>query len=183
MMLLQYFENAMIRLRYVSLIAVISSGLASVLMFLIGALKVYAAYRSYFGELAMDTTTITTFNEAANLAITFLIQAVDAFLIGLVFMIFSGGIYYLYVRHIDVEEPEVSSWIKINSIGQLKNILAELVIIILFVKFLEGGLKTGTTEYEWEMLVLPTGILMLAIALKLLQLKSSDKPLLPTRDK
>ena len=89
-------------------------------------------------------------------------------------MIFSGGIYYLYVRHIDVEEPEVSSWIKIHSIGQLKNILAELVIIILFVKFLEGGLKTGITEYEWQMLVLPAGIMMLAIALKLMQLKSHD---------
>ncbi len=179
-MLLKTFENAMIRLRYVSLIAVISSGLASVLMFLIGALKVYAAYRSYFGDVIVDTT---TFIEAGNLAITFLVQAVDAFLIGLVFMIFSGGIYYLYVRHIDVKEPEVSSWIKIRSIGELKNILAELVIIILFVKFLEGGLKTGIAEYKWEMLVLPAGILMLAIALKLLELKNKDKPALLTKGK
>ena len=167
-MLLQYFENAMIRLRYVSLIAVVASGLASVLMFVIGALKVYGAYRSYFSDVVIDTTAST---EAANVAITFLIQAVDAFLIGLVFMIFSGGIYYLYVRHIDTNEPEVQSWIKIHDIGQLKNILAELVIIILFVKFLEGGLKTAFNEYEWQMLVLPAGIMMLAIALKLLELK------------
>ena len=170
-MLLQNFENVMMRLRYVSLIAVIASGLASVLMFFIGALKVYVAYASYFGDTVTDTITFTA---ASNVAITYLVQAVDAFLIGLAFMIFSGGIYYLYVRHINVEQPEVSSWIKIRNIGQLKNILAELVIIILFVKFLEGGLKTGITEYEWEMLVLPAGIVMLAIALKLLELKSHD---------
>ncbi len=171
MMLLQHFENAMKRLRYISLIAVIAAGLASVLMFVIGALKVYVAYMSFFGDTVTDTI---TFNAASNVAITFLIQAVDAFLIGLVFMIFSGGIYYLYVRHIDVDEPEVKSWIPVNNIEQLKNILAELVIIILFVKFLEGGLKTGIADFEWEMLVLPAGIMMLAIALRLLELKSRD---------
>ena len=170
-MLLQYFENAMIRLRYVSLIAVIASGLASVLMFIIGGLKIYVAYRYYFSDTVTDVITFTT---ASNVAITFLIQAVDAFLIGLVFMIFSGGIYYLYVRHIDVTDPEITSWIKVNNIGQLKNILAELVIIILFVKFLEGGLKTGIAEYKWEMLVLPASILMLALALKFLNLRSRD---------
>lgn len=170
-MILKYFENSMTRLRYASLIAVIASGMGSVLMFVIGAFKVLGAYRSYFGDIVIDTTAS---NEAANQAITFLIQAVDAFLIGLVFMIFSGGIYYLYVRHIDVEAPEISSWIKIKNIGQLKNILAEMVIIILFVKFLEGGLKTGIAEFKWEMLVLPAGIMMLAIAVKLLELKSRD---------
>jgi uncharacterized membrane protein YqhA len=166
--MLNYFENAMIRLRYVSLIAVIASGLASVLMFIIGALKVYGAYSAYFSADFIDTTLP---NEAANIAITFLIQAVDTFLIGLVFMIFSGGIYYLYIRHIDTDTAEVNSWVRITNISQLKNILAELVIIILFVKFLEGGLKYGLNEYTWEMLVLPAGIMMLAIALKLLALK------------
>jgi uncharacterized membrane protein YqhA len=175
-MLLEYFENAMIRLRYVSLIAVIASGMASVLMFVIGAFKVHGAYKSYFRDMIIDTTAAS---EAANVAITFLIQAVDAFLIGLVFLIFSGGIYYLYVRHIEVRQPEVSNWIKINNIGELKNILAELVIIILFVKFLEDVLKTGIAEYEWQMLVLPAGILMLAISLKLLELKKAGGQHIP----
>ncbi|MDX1335083.1 MAG: YqhA family protein [Gammaproteobacteria bacterium] len=165
--MLQYFENIMIRLRYVSLIAVIASGLGSVLMFIIGAIKVFGAYNAYFGADYLDTTLP---NEAANIAITFLIQAVDTFLIGLVFMIFSGGIYFLYIRHIDTEKPEVSSWIRIQNISQLKNILAELVIIILFVKFLEGALKFSLNDLKWEMLVLPAGIMMLAIALKLLAL-------------
>lgn len=170
--MLKYFESTMIRLRYISLIAVIASGLSSVLMFIIGALKVFGAYSAYFSGDIID---VTLPNEAANIAITFLIQAVDTFLIGLVFMIFSGGIYYLYVHQIDTDSPEVNSWIRIRNIGQLKNILAELVIIILFVKFMEGGLKYGLNEYTWEMLVLPAGIMMLAIALKLLALKDTEK--------
>lgn len=167
-MFLRYFESAMVRLRYVSLIAVIASGLGSVLMFAIGALKVFGAYKVF---ISSDIFTVALPNKAANYAITYLIQAVDTFLIGLVFMIFSGGIYYLYVRQIDTKVPEVSSWIKISDIAQLKNILAELVIIILFVKFLEGALKTTIDGYQWQMLVLPAGIMMLAIALKLLALK------------
>lgn len=162
---LKYFEQAMMNLRYITLIAVLTSGLGSVLMFIIGALKVYGAYAAYFGSEYVD---ITLPNEAANIAITFLIQAVDSFLIGIVLMIFSGGIYYLYVHRIDTETHEVSSWIRIRDIRQLKNILAELVIIILFVKFLEGGLKFSLNELQWQMLVLPAGILMLAAALKLL---------------
>ena len=109
-------------------------------------------------------------NEAANYAITYLIQAVDTFLIGLVFMILSGGIYYLYVRHIDIEAPEVVSWIKIRDISQLKNILAELVIIILFVKFLEIAL-INLKNLTWELFVLPGSILLLSLALKFLDLK------------
>lgn len=166
--MLDYFEKTMLRLRYVSLIAVVASAFASILMFIIGAIKVYAGYLTYFSADLAGTELPA---ESTNLAITFLIQAVDAFLIGVVFMIFSGGIYYLYVRQIDVKSPEVESWIKIRNIGQLKNILAELVIIILFVKFLEGALKVGIAHYEWQMLVLPAGILMLAISLKLLELK------------
>lgn len=164
------FENLFIRLRYVSLIAVVASGLGSGLMFIIGALKVLAAYKVYFSSDLLDTTLP---NEAANFAITYLIQAVDTFLIGLVFAIFAGGIYSLYIRRTDTGAPEVLSWIKIQDISQLKSILAELVIIILFVKFLEGALKITIHDFQWQMLSLPAGIMMLAIALKLMGLKKT----------
>ena len=167
---LNQFESMFMRLRYVTLVAVIASGLGSWLMFIIGALKVFAAYKVYFSSDLLDTTLP---NEAANFAITYLIQAVDTFLIGLVFAIFAGGIYTLYIRRTDREAPEVLSWIKIQNISQLKSILAELVIIILFVKFLEGALKITIYEFQWQMLSLPAGILMLAIALRLMGLRKT----------
>ena len=159
-------------MRYVTLIAVMASSLGSWLMFVIGALKVVVAYKVYFTSDLLDTTLP---NEAANSAISYLIQAVDTFLIGLVFAIFAGGIYALYIRRVDRESPEVLSWIKIKDISQLKSILAELVIIILFVKFLEGALKITIHDFQWQMLSLPAGIMMLAIALRLLALKKTHE--------
>jgi uncharacterized membrane protein YqhA len=103
-----------------------------------------------------------------------MIQAIDVFLIGLVLMIFAGGIYQLFIRRLEPGSSEVNNWVKVTSISQLKRILVELVIVILFVKTLEGALVIETGGYKWENLVLPLGILMLALALKFMGLKKQD---------
>ena len=70
----------------------------------------------------------------------------------------------------DPGKPEALQWIKIRSIGDLKNVLAEVIVVILFVKFLEVALL-NLEKMEWDLLVLPGSILLLAIALKFLDLK------------
>jgi uncharacterized membrane protein YqhA len=162
-------ESTMSRLRYFSFIAVVASGLGSVLMFIIGAVKTARAYISYFPAGFTEQAGAST-----NVAIAYLIQAIDAFLIGLVLMIFSGGIYNLFIHRLDSGKAEINSWIKITNISQLKRILAELVILVLFVKFLEIALKNALETYSWEMLVLPLGIVLLALALKLIDLEKAE---------
>ena len=162
-------EGAVNRLRYISLVAVIASGLGSALMFLIGAIKTGLAYLAYFsGGIAHQP------DLSAKQAITYMIQAIDVFLIGLVLMIFAGGIYQLFIRRPESGSTGINNWVKVTSIGQLKRILVELVIVILFVKTLEGALVIETGGYKWENLVLPLGILMLALALKFMGLKKQD---------
>ena len=162
-------EGAVDRLRYISLIAVIASGLGSILMFLIGAIKTGWAYLAYFsGGIAHQP------DLSAKAAITYMIQAIDVFLIGLVLMIFAGGIYQLFIRRRESDSPEINSWIRITSITQLKRILVELVIVILFVRALEGALVIEYGSFIWENLVLPLGILMLALAFKFMGFKSQD---------
>lgn len=162
-------ESTISLLRYFSFIAVIASGLGSVLMFIIGASKTVRAYLSFF------PAGITQQGSAsANIAIAYLIQAIDAFLIGLVLMIFSGGIYNLFIHRLDSSITEANNWLRVRSIAQLKRILAQLVILVLFVKFLEVALKNVLTSYSWEMLILPLGIVMLALALKLIDLEKPD---------
>lgn len=159
----------MSRLRYFSFIAVIASGLGSVLMFIIGAIKTARAYLSYFSSGFTEQG-----SASASIAIAYLIQAIDAFLIGLVLMIFSGGIYNLFIHRLDSSITEANNWLRVRSIAQLKRILAQLVILVLFVKFLEVALKNVLTSYSWEMLILPLGIVMLALALKLIELEKPD---------
>ncbi len=162
-------EGAVNRMRYISLIAVIASGLGSILMFLIGAIKTGRAYLAFFsGGIAHQP------DLSAKAAITYMIQAIDVFLIGLVLMIFAGGIYQLFIRRLEPDSTEINNWVKVTSISQLKRILVELVIVILFVKTLEGALVIETGGYKWENLVLPLGILMLALALKFMGLKKQD---------
>lgn len=161
-------EGAVNRLRYISLTAVIASGLGSILMFLMGAVKTALAYLVYFEVVANQP------DVAAKQAITYMIQAIDIFLIGLVLMIFAGGIYNLFVHRPESDSTELNSWVKITSIAQLKRILVELVIVILFVRTLEGALVVEPGAYIWEHLVLPLAILLLALALKFMGFKNQD---------
>ena len=161
-------ENAVNRLRYVSLTAVIASGLGSILMFFMGAVKTVLAYLAYFEGIADQP------DVSAKQAVTYMIQAVDIFLIGLVLMIFAGGIYNLFIRRAGSDSAELSGWVKISSIAQLKRILVELVIVILIVRTLEGALTVEPGAYLWEHLVLPLAILMLALALKFMGFKNQD---------
>jgi uncharacterized membrane protein YqhA len=158
-------ESAMHQLRYVSLTAVIASGLGSILMFVIGAIKTGKAYLVMFPG---DDSAIFL---SAKQAITSIVQAIDAFLIGLVLMIFSGGIYKLFIHDSETASPRIDSWVKVTSISQLKRSLVEMVLVIMFVRALEGGLAIEPSDFEWEHLVLPVTILMLALALKFMDLR------------
>ena len=153
-------ENSVHRLRYVSLAAIVASGFGSVLMFFIGAVKTGSAYLAYFSGVGHQA------DLSAKQAITYIIQAIDIFLVGLVLMIFTGAIYTLFIRQPESGNSKINSWMKITSIAQLKRILVELVIVILCVRTLEVALAIEPNSYVWENLVLPLGILMLALALK-----------------
>jgi uncharacterized membrane protein YqhA len=52
----------------------------------------------------------------------------------------------------------------------LKNTLAEVIIIILFVNFLEIALL-NLKSLTWELFILPGSILLLALSLKFLDLR------------
>ena len=117
---------------------------------------------------------LDTKNYEANSAIAYVAQGIDCSLIALVLKVFASGIYTIAIVQEkpskDKEEGKTRGIFEINSIGQLKSILAELVIIILFVKFLEVSLK-GSETVSWNVIILPAGTLLLAISLKLLDLK------------
>ena len=164
---LNKLEKTVSYTRFISIIAVIASGFGSLLMYIIGAVKVVRAYKSYFYP---DPANDATSQAVANISIAYLIQAIDAFLIALVLMIFGGGIYNLFIHPVGKDMPGTRFFANIQSIFELKSILAELVIIILMVKFLEEALRS-IGGYQWEMLILPVGVIMLAVALRVLKLK------------
>jgi uncharacterized membrane protein YqhA len=99
-----------------------------------------------------------------------IISSLDAFLIAVALLYFGYGIYALVI---DPEEPAKSkapSWLVPKGIKDLKETLAHVIIIILFVLFVDQ-LWMHLYDMTWEILVIPTSIALLALAVKLLDLK------------
>lgn len=154
----------------ISIIAVIASGFGSLLMFIMGAVKLAMAYTSYFSPV-LETGTFS--QPAANQSITFVVQSIDAFLIALVMLVFSSGVFSLFVSQEATSKVQNSKRFGVSSLGELKRILAEMVVIILMVKFLEEAL-VGVDSFSWFTLVLPISILALAVAVKVINLQHSE---------
>lgn len=155
-------------LRYVCVLAVISLFAGSLLMFLSGALHTIDAYLIFFfGRSVADLPGHLTQGAAASVV---LIQAVDTFLFALVLLIFSYGVYTLFIeRQIDDgESGKLPAWLRIGSISQLKTVLVQVIIVILAVNLLEHVVVVGSEALKWETLIIPASMVGLALALKLM---------------
>ena len=161
--------KSLTKFRYLSWIAIVSSLLGSFLMFIIGSVKTYNAFSTFFGRL--DPEKANFHLSLGDVATTYLIKSLDAFLIALVLFIFAYGVFSLFIYNsTDEKEYKVLKWIKNPSISHLKNILAELIVIVLFVKFLEVAF-INLDKLDWDILVLPISILLLSAAIKFLDLR------------
>lgn len=122
--------------------------------------------------IAFDTIPKTSLAhlDSAEVATHYLIKALDTFLIAFVFFIFAHGIFTLFISEKKTSDKSgVFKWINTPNIGHLKNVLAEVIVIILFVKFLETVL-INLNSLSWETLILPISIVLLSFGLKFLQL-------------
>jgi uncharacterized membrane protein YqhA len=98
------------------------------------------------------------------------LEAVDSFLFGVVLVIFAYGIVVGFlVRLPERLARRLPRWMKISGVGQLKQILAEVVVVVLIVIFARVVVESGG-HFDWSMLVLPVSILLLAGAIWLLEL-------------
>ena len=166
--------------RFFTMIAVAGSLAGSVLMFVLGLVSTYGAFRSVFMYSPDDEN---VFGAAAMIGV---IGSLDLFLIAIVLLYFAYGVYSLFIHPGETEEElALPSWLRVTQIGQLKQVVAELIIVILFVLFLRQALQVFSaddTPLTWReiatLTVLPLSTLLLGIALRLVELH--PKPLKPT---
>lgn len=159
--------------RFFTVLAVFGSLAASVLMLFLGVYNVYAAFRYGLGEQAVDDKT-----PFATAAIISVIESLDRFLIGIVLLYFAYGVYSLFIHPEEAEEKlALPAWLRVRQIGQLKQVVAELILVVLFVLFLRVALQSfGETNgaMSWSQigtfLLLPVSTALLALALRLVEL-------------
>jgi uncharacterized membrane protein YqhA len=156
--------NFVLGLRTVMLFGSAGALIGSLLMFYQGGLYLYEAWH----------TLLAPGIEIAERAVTVpVLEAVDAFLFGIVLVIFAYGIAIGFVFTLpDDYVDTLPNWMRIEGVSQLKGILSEVVIVVLIVIF--ARVVVGTVDsgkpFEWSMLVLPASILMIAVALRMIEL-------------
>ncbi len=148
------FETILWKSRLITLLAVIFSMLSSLLLFIAGSTQIWQG--SY------DTFCRHSDHQDYNLLLTSIIGAVDLYLIGIVLLIFSFGIYELFISKIDPAryDKEVNI-LEITSLDDLKNRLIKVIIMALIVHFFKSILSTHFAN-PLEMLYL--GIAILAVS-------------------
>ncbi len=152
--------------RWFSIVTVLSSLVGALLMFLIGAANTGEAVLRYFG-LRVDAAAAATSSPrpAANLL---LLESLDNGLTGLTFLYFAYGIYALFLTTSETM-AEAPRWLKVENIAALKKTLLEVVAVLLAVMFVRVlAEKMLTNGPSWEMLIMPAGIIAIAISSRLM---------------
>ncbi len=165
--------------RWFSIVTVFSSVIGALLMFIIGAANTVEAILRYLEINDFESTPLKHFltptspgaapRPAANLL---LLESLDNGLTGLTFLYFAYGIYALFLTN-SMSVETAPRWLKVENIGSLKKTLLEVVAVLLAVMFVrtlaEKMLLDGQSQGPgWEMLIMPAGILAIAISSRLM---------------
>lgn len=103
-----------------------------------------------------------------------LAEAIDIFLLSLVFLVFTVGINILFVRHFDQEFiSTIPQWMRVRNFSELKFLLMEAIIATSFVIFITAFVKQ-IESLDWKFLIIPLSILFLAVSLKILKWKEKE---------
>jgi uncharacterized membrane protein YqhA len=141
--------------------------IGAIMMFLIGAITTIRA-----GILLVAQYSYEGMEKEIMI---YLIESIDYFLFALVLLIFSYGIYDLFIvsGHIDLSTREGlrPDWLVFNNIKMLKQTLVEVIIIILVINFFEMIVTRFSNQISTplEILIIPLGILLIAGSLKLIR--------------
>lgn len=183
MKLRRFERRAIVASRFMAAAAVVGSIAGALLMFILGLVNIYEAYSAWLPwghRLGPDI-------EPSAAAMISVIEALDRFLIAIVLLYFGYGVYSLFI-HPERPEDELAlpAWLRIKQIGQLKQVVAEVIIVVLFVLFLRTALQTFQATGEGmtvagflAFLSIPIATVLLALSLRLVELH--PKPRRPVR--
>jgi len=154
------FEAFLWRSRLMVLFAVVFSLLASFALFIVASVEIFEPLEKLFAVHFHISP------EEHEDLVGSIVGAIDLFLIATVLIIFSLGLYELFISKIDeAENDEKSSRIlAIHSLDDLKERLAKVVLMVLIVTFFKYAIHIKY-ETPLDTLYLAVGVLMLALAL------------------
>lgn len=161
------FESALWSTRFVVLSAVIVSILSSIALFYIASVDAFYML-SHLVSYASPAMTEAARAELHDNTIAHVVEIVDGYLLATVLLIFGLGLYELFISDIDpaTGDKTSSNILLINSLDDLKNRLAKVILMILIVNFFEHVISMDFKS-ALELLYLAGGIALIGLALYL----------------
>jgi uncharacterized membrane protein YqhA len=161
------FERVLWESRFAVLFAVVASLFSSLAVFYMATIDAYYMI-SHLGEYASPSLDVATRNAMRSATITHVVEIVDGYLLATVLLIFSLGLYELFISKIDqaAKSETSSNVLLITSLDDLKARLAKVILMILIVKFFEHAIGMKF-QSPLDLLYLAGGISLLGLALYL----------------
>lgn len=157
------FESSLWASRFMVIMAVVFGLIGAVALFIVASVDIYhtasMVISTYVNHLHPDH-----FHEDV---VGGIIGAVDLYLIGVVMLLFSFGLYELFISEIDAAKDEngkENKILAIHSLDQLKDKISKVIVMVLVVGFFQ---KVGHTTYTGalEMLYFSLSITAVAVGL------------------
>ncbi len=161
-MIEKIFESGLWGSRFIVILAVVFGLVGAVALFIVASVDVYNT-----AEMVISTYIHHLHPEHFHEdTVGGIIGAVDLYLIGVVMILFSFGLYELFISDIDPakDDEKENKILAIHSLDQLKDKISKVIVMVLVVGFFQ---KVGHTEYNGalEMLYFALSITAVAVGL------------------
>lgn len=168
------FENLLYASRFLTLLAVVGSLLASVALFIRGTWVVIAGVLEFWHNFS------STSEADVELLMEQSVSSVDIYLFATVLIIFAMGLYELFINKIDPVERKTDtrpSWLQISSIDDLKSALGKVILMALIVSFFKYTINLGSSyQSAMDLLFMAVGIVLVALSLFLAHKGQEKQP-------
>jgi len=156
------FQSTIFKSRFVIILAVIFGLIAAFALFVVASVDIFGV-AAYVIKTYLTGAHPEMFHEDVVAGI---IGAVDLYLIAVVMLIFSFGLYELFIAEIDecTAKMKSSNVLEIKSLDELKDKIAKVIIMVLVVNFFQRVLHT-TFEGALDMFYFALSIAALSIGL------------------
>ncbi|NCO01204.1 MAG: YqhA family protein [Epsilonproteobacteria bacterium] len=157
------FESGLWSSRFIIILAVVFGLIGAVLLFAVASVDI-------FNTAKFVLTTYFTGAHPENFhedIVGGIIGAVDLYLIGVVMLLFSFGLYELFISEIDVAKDEKGNpnqLLAISSLDQLKDKISKVIVMVLVVGFFQ---KVGHSSYDGALDLLYLALSITAVSVGL----------------
>jgi uncharacterized membrane protein YqhA len=160
------FENALWHSRFVVIVAVIASLVTAFAMFFLASVDAFFLVTHLGDYLSVDLIGEARKDFRAE-TVSHVVEIIDGYLLATVLLIFSLGLYELFISKIEqAESSETPSVLAIHSLDDLKTRLGRVIIMILIVNFFEHAI-TMDFHGPLDLLALAAGIALIGLTLYL----------------